>query len=1484
MKKILLLISLLLFVSLLLASCKAPDRGQDGTDPEPNTEEKENLIYDTKSKLYLVYDPEQLPADRAQRIIEAFFAQQVYIQPISQDTEPKEHEIVIGDVGRSISNTAYSQLNRIDLSSDSDLRYCICSDGSSLALAYDEDRDGYGFDVAVNTLIEKYVSEELVLAKGTYNKTAFDLYEYLGELDAKKYSEQWKALSERYSSDVVTALRNFYGIYDGEALVTWLANLYDPSICVCKGLYGEDECSGENPVCGTGGFYFSNSARDNLGFLPDVESTLQALGMLGALRMGTSSYVELLPEEMGEAIADFAYNLQDEDGFFYHPQWGKNISTSRRGRDFNWSKNILTAYSRSSKYPLADGSTILPASYGMTSYLGASHVSAVSKAVAAADATPSHLSTPEAFKNYLENELDFINAAYPAGNELASQSSQIRSRGEEYVKIMFDHLNSTQNVNGTWHNTPGYYAVNGLMKISGIYKDFGVEMPRAEQACLACFDAIMSKDKPGGIVDIWNAWVAITYVFENVRLFAEDGYSKETLLKENLVKNSVGAIDATREKTVKYLREDGSYGYYSDRNCLTSQGASVAVNTVPTEGDVNGCMIATTQMISFVFSGLGMSSYNVDLCGLKERTILLDILEDLSPAVKNNSDLTADPLDFDYEDLGDIPEEITVSIPTPGAGSSVQVEDDPRSGMDGNILSFVTESGSFDSISFSNAGSAVTANSFVFESEMCIARASASTDFLRLEMGKSNDISGVYRISFRQNGDMLEIYDNSSSDSANCMVNRLGAAVKEGEWFKLRIEFYPMEGSEQTVRAKVYFNDKLLSVSDNYYDYYGKKLVGEGKPNTDATLTRIQFLTAASSELLLDNVNAYYSRDIYRIEELHEDYAGAPYALNVDKVYAEAPSYTFADGNIPSDFTVNVSGGTAEVSDGAMDLSDGASVDIPAHKTASFANAAVISMDINVSGDAAGAVGSIELLQVGKKNGRISSYILKAETVEGNKVLTLSDADSGKAVSGFNIPLSKTSNIKIEYYYKDKVALFYLDGEIMGMRTAFPAESFKNVFNGIRVTGNTHLSIDNIMVEHGSKDYTSTVTPKYDSITHDFENGFGDITASGNGAVIKTGKDGSYLEMASSASSVKVPFNKRDDIMNVSIAQIELAFVNTQRTGLNFISLTDKNGERIVSFAIGQKGGKAYIYENTALGTHKAAMAEFDAVSGAVITVELYESLGICKLLADGVPMISGALLYSKANSELTPQLLTVETSGTAAGIRLDNIVFDRMRKIYIKDDIENKEELAEQITFDYSSGNDYPSAVTSSIKSSASLPAVDEAIKNGVLDKVLRIDTVSGAGDELRIEQTSPLSGAASWVFEAEIMFPEEGTAPFQIYVCDKSGNIVTIYYFTVKSSEVYFYHQTSDNKPTEQFKIGKLGEWIDFRFEYYATGEGGKAVPKIKTYIGGKFITEFGAQYPRADMSSVGRVTFYGLSGSTGSMYIDNVSLVGSTATYTP
>ena len=330
-----------------------------------------------------------------------------------------------------------------------------------MAIAYDIETGNFTRKIALDYFIENYIKEELYLKAGVVHAESFNLIERLGAMDKAYMDERWQKMSDTLGAggaDVVEAFKSFYELYDGEKIIRWLTALYDPAICVCYGLDGETECK-QTKYCGGGGFYYSNSGRDHFGYLPDAESCAQALSIIGncgmtrGLRGG--GYTSVIPEEMADSICDYLYELQEDDGFFYHPQWPRDYiisenKLSRRGRDHTWCTNILHECGRPKKYYNVNASAY-KTDNDLSGFLGGSTVAAVSKVISTADfVVAPHLQTLDAFKQYLK-ELDIEHKSYPAGNTLSSQSSQIYARGQEYVDAMVEELLRIYNMynNGT---------------------------------------------------------------------------------------------------------------------------------------------------------------------------------------------------------------------------------------------------------------------------------------------------------------------------------------------------------------------------------------------------------------------------------------------------------------------------------------------------------------------------------------------------------------------------------------------------------------------------------------------------------------------------------------------------------------------------------------------------------------------------------------------------------------------------------------------------------------------------------------------------------------------------------------------------------------------------------------------------------------------------------------------------------------------------
>ena len=111
MKKTLLLLALTLTMVFSLFSCNIFGGKEDQPDDDPV--EIENLIYNKESELYIVYNPEEFKDEDISKITDAFFNLDIQPRAWSPSELPKPHEIVIGNVGREISNTAYQRLERI---------------------------------------------------------------------------------------------------------------------------------------------------------------------------------------------------------------------------------------------------------------------------------------------------------------------------------------------------------------------------------------------------------------------------------------------------------------------------------------------------------------------------------------------------------------------------------------------------------------------------------------------------------------------------------------------------------------------------------------------------------------------------------------------------------------------------------------------------------------------------------------------------------------------------------------------------------------------------------------------------------------------------------------------------------------------------------------------------------------------------------------------------------------------------------------------------------------------------------------------------------------------------------------------------------------------------------------------------------------------------------------------------------------------------
>lgn len=374
-------------------------------------------------------------------------------------------------------------------------------------------------------------------------------------------------------ADFVKSVQDLYSVYNPD-VVEWLAGIYDNK---------------------SGGFYYSNSARDNDGFLPDIESTNQATNYL--LSSGMVKSCADLPEFMKNKIVSFCKSLQSEaDGYIYHPQWGKDITDHRRGRDLNWAESMKKKFSFEYDHPTA-----------------LERLSAVPERGEASSEMPKHLTSSSELVKYLET-YDWQDNAYYSGNAIASQAMQIKAAGLTDTTVNF--LESVQDKQrGMWGRQEGYASINAYLKISALYDKLGIVIPNTNKAIGSIIDCITSDEVCQSVCWQFNAWFSIYNIYNSMRKLEAE--TEIESIRRILLGRSRESLRATAEKVSTFRKSDGSFSYKPDRTSPTSQGAPVALPDT-NEGDMNATIICTGGILQNIFRAFGLSKHEVYVFGKSE--------------------------------------------------------------------------------------------------------------------------------------------------------------------------------------------------------------------------------------------------------------------------------------------------------------------------------------------------------------------------------------------------------------------------------------------------------------------------------------------------------------------------------------------------------------------------------------------------------------------------------------------------------------------------------------------------------------------------------------------------------------------------------------------------------------------------------------------------------------------------------------------------
>ncbi len=364
---------------------------------------------------------------------------------------------------------------------------------------------------------------------------------------------------ERYGEEGVRAALNLRSMYNKE-MYEWIASLWEPEI---------------------GGFYYATSSRVTDGYLPDSESTMQAIGLLKTLGM-IPDYSDL-PDGMKKKLGAFAKKLQDPDGYFYHPQWKEMMLenperfNSRRGRDLGQCVWLVRT--------IAGMETNYPTAYENIKQFAKDDTASEKARI------PEHLRSKEAFIKYLD-ELDINTNSYPKGHKISSQADQIVAAGLR--EICIEYMTSKQNKeNGTWESQINYASINGVTKMGAAFIGLGATIPNAAVAFRSALQVALSNEQGDGITNVFNPIGTMEQMLNDFKKMGMDKEYGEA--RQMLMDRGIELMNITAEKLRPFYKEhEAAFSYCKAGSCPTSQAVPASLGLA--EGDVNATSLSVGTM------------------------------------------------------------------------------------------------------------------------------------------------------------------------------------------------------------------------------------------------------------------------------------------------------------------------------------------------------------------------------------------------------------------------------------------------------------------------------------------------------------------------------------------------------------------------------------------------------------------------------------------------------------------------------------------------------------------------------------------------------------------------------------------------------------------------------------------------------------------------------------------------------------------------
>ncbi len=1391
---------------------------------------------------------------------------------ITDESEAKGSELIIGTSERTAFKKAESFLEREARESKYLPRYGVYSDGDSVALIFDdcEGYDDYIVETVINNFIYDYVSANsaITVKKGSFNYGTFDILLYQESIDQAKVDVEWKKLEEKLGVNATKAFKNMYTMYS-DKMINWLADLYDPDI---------------------GGFYITNSARDNEGFLPNIESTSQALDIIrmsGMIDDWDADLKAALPDWFQKALVRFVKNMQDPNGYFYHPQYSKeqtDNNVSAKSRFLTKGLDLLARLGASPTYDTPNGvkgdgikSDGTPVSaVRLSAPLKLSVATAVSKVVAVSDASSSspYLASTDAFKKWV-NGLGINFDPYTIGNDLASMSSEIKAKGPEYVAIAKEYLDSTcLESTGHWYEKNDYMGLNGLMKIAAAYNGLGIPLPYPERNADFAIDMITTTEEEITVCYAYNTWFTVSTVKNNVdRHQPEIAAQVNARINERLYGNATELITSTFQKQLRFALSDGSF-IYDFGVGGTQQGLPASIPGIH-EGGVNPTLICMSETLHHMFSALGLEGYDPPIYTKVDFLRFIDRLENLGTVIKTPQTFVKYEATFDAETEGATSLEVKTAGST-SAESTFKVIQDPRPGArpGEKVLAFDAKSDGAKHVMMEYDQSQNPLNQvYVFEGEYCFMNAPTTGSFAYLNMGNECYMILFHGYADGSNGSNpthIRLFEASSDDGKASKEMDLDVMIPLGKWFSIKIEYYIENYLDP--RIKLFVNDELITVTDNYYDRSGAKLDGN-QIKAKNRYEGADFLVYSyySTLVLMDNLQTYKISTPYTAIQPGDK---QPTRYNVDAPDNPEKIFDFENdtvGEAPEGLT---STGVKVESGNYITLGKGAASTIafPINIRTRKTNDSVFSANMTFSEASVGKTLTLRFRNAGLTPNYITTFNMTVtKEADGTYALIYNAPGglSGTAVDGGKIPVGESVEFRAEYFDILRTTLFYVNNMLIASSesTEDRAQKWTPEFVELSAPAGANVILDNVKAERVVRDFSEATKPAIDTKVYTFTSGLEDITATAGATV-----SGGYLNF-DEGSSVQIPVNWRSVITTATFFQTEIPAAKLAAGSEFTFTLCDKDGNNLLAYVFRANDTTINVHEYTERGIYDAPLYKLTKSSKLTLNISYYAGQSMIYLTANGMVVAASNLAWNESSAIGIPGYAEIKaTKGNT--LQLDNLYIETYNATYSATEIpktKNDEDTSENLTFESSSTGNIPALVRPDVKSAGSFIKISEMLNmKKEVSKVLTIGARAGYQDIVYFDMMKDESGANCYIFETDIKFKIHVTSSFQIFLEDADGNTAYRLNFHNKDSILRFKHNNS-----EYVEIPGAESWHNLRVEYYVIDQNNV---RIKFFVDGNVIFDDNKYHSIVDgvppITELSAIKFLTYTAASADITFDNTS----------